>query len=310
MPTFQTGWVKDRPDLRDIDARASGFLKAAAPPSSSASNADLVKVIDQKQLGSCTVNGAGQAIRAAELLELVEADRVAWEAAGNDAATFDAVASLNKWQGQAEFWSRLMMYYLARSYDGNVKDDTGTEIRLVFQAANKYGFCPESIWPYSDDSSPGAPFTRMPPANAFRLAYDQRLSAENQKKNLIDYARITSTGTQRVQDVMTAVSARHLVVFGCPVTDAFCRGDINGGAPIPKPSSSDPIAGGHAMAIASYNQRGAGVVNSWGTAGFNPNGLGGVPAGWCTFGWDYLEWSETTDLWIVKRAPLEPAKGA
>jgi C1A family cysteine protease len=299
---FATGWKKDRPDPRDHDARTL-MLRVSAPPPSSARNADLVMVgLDQGQLGSCTVNASGQAVRAAELLERVDAARAAWEAMGNDPASFDGAAAVHAAQSVVPFWSRLMAYYLARSFDGNTKDDTGTEIRLVFQAINKYGFAPESAWPYSDDSSPGAPFSRNPSAEAYREAYDQRDDKANEAANLIDYARITSTGTQRIVDIKTAVAARHLVVFGTSVTEAFCSdGTGNGGQPIPVPGAHDAIAGGHALCVAGYDADGAEIANSWGSS---YGGQGGLPAGWCKFSWDYMTWSETTDLWIVRRAPL------
>lgn len=298
--SFKTGWKQDAPDARDHDARRT-FLKAAPPPPAKARNADLVKVVNQGQLGSCTANSTGYAVRAAILLEMVEAARAEWQAAGAVGA-FDAAKVLADAQDSLEFWSRLFAYYLARAYTGDQKDDTGTQIRLIFQAINKFGYPTESTWSYDDASTPGSKFSKMPSAEAFREAFDQRASAANQQRNLIDYARISSTGTQRIADVKTAVSQRHLVVFGTPVTEKFCSDNAaNNGLPIPRPLASDDIAGGHAMAIAGYDDDGAEIPNSWGT-GYG--GHGGLPPGWCKFGWDYITWSETTDLWIVRRAPL------
>ena len=302
---YSLGWRKDIPDARDYDATPRlQALRASTTLPASARNADLVRVVDQGQLGSCTANATGQAIRAAELLEEVEVARDAWIKMGNDPSTFDSAGALATAQAKTEFWSRLMMYWLARAYDGEARNDAGAQIRNVFQAVNQYGYAPESAWPYDI-----AKFTRMPPANAFRLAYDQRDDVANEAANLIDYERITSTGAQRIQDIQTAVAARHLVVFGTPVTVRFASDESgNGGNVIEPPSSSDPIAGGHALCVGGYDQDGAEIVNSW-SVGYGGGGPTNLPPGWCKFSWSYLTWSETTDLWIVKRAPIysEPA---
>ena len=309
MTTFKAGWIPDVPDARDRDARLT-LLKAVPPPPPSARNDDLVKVVDQARLGACTVHGAGQAVRAAQLLEVVEVARKAWVDGSKDPSTFDAAATLAAAQSRVPFWSRLFMYFLARAFDGDTANDDGTQIRLVFQAANKFGYPAESAWSYDDDSSRGAKFSRMPPAESFREAFDQRLDMANTDANLIDYSRITSTGDARVLDIQAAVAARHLVVFGTNVTEAFCSdGSANGGLPIHVPKSSDPIAGGHAVCVGGYDADGAEIINSWSTS-YGGGGPTNLPPGWFKFGWDYMKWSQTSDLWIVRRAPMLPAVAA
>ena len=219
---------------------------------------------------------------------------------GNAPTLFDAVASIARAQVALEFWSRLFPYYLARAYDHTTKEDAGTNIRTIFRAVNKFGFCAESAWPYDDNTDPKngpTPFSQMPPANAFRLAYDQRLSADNLQANVIDYARITETGDARINAIKLASSQRHLIVFGTTVSEEFC-GDMsaNNGKPIAPPGPGATIAGGHAMSIGGYDADGAHIINSWSEA-FGQRG-------WCKFAWEYMAWSQTTDLWIVRRAPL------
>lgn len=303
---FKLAWKKDREDTRDKKAHLTLLASPPTPAPTVADNSALVKIVDQGQLGSCTANASGQAIRCAELVERVEADRAAWLAAGNPVATFDAVASLAKWQTAIEFWSRLMSYYLARSYDHDTANDDGTEIRLIFQAINKYGFSPESIWPYNDNTDPKqgpVTFNKMPPSAAFRAAFDARSDVANVNADMIDYARITSSGTSRVNDIMTALGQQHVVVFGTLVTEQFCSDmSANNGKPIARPNSATTgIAGGHALCIDGGDQNGADVPNSW---GLQFGGRGGLKPGHCKFGWDYIMWDETTDLWIVKRAPF------
>ncbi len=241
-------------------------------------------------------------MRAAEILERVEQKLAAWVAAGNAAALFPVADAIAEAQQELEFWARLFMYYLARGYDGSTQEDAGTELRLVMKAANKYGFPRESAWPYSDNQDPKAGpvlFSRMPNAEAFRLAYDQRYSQVAKDANLIDYARITETGYARVDVIKQASAQRHLVMFGTLVTNEFCSDpSANGGKPIDPPTSAESsnIAGGHALTVTGYDEKGPIILNSWG----EDFGEGGF----FRYTWDYLTWVETTDLWIVRRAPI------
>lgn len=283
------GWIPDPTDPRDQDAVPLLFSRGTNIPVA-ASNHDLVKVIDQGALGSCTVNAVAQALRAAELREYIELA---------NAQGIDPVLTLIEAQKSTPFMSRLFGYFLARAWEGTTKEDAGTYIRLVFQSINKYGFPPESAWPYSDntDSSEGPVlFDRMPNADAFRQAYDQRDSVENETDNLISYSRISVTGQARIDAIKLAVSQRYLVAFGTQVSEKFCSDmSANGGKPIDPPIGMK-LAGGHAMCIGGYNADGAKIINSW-SEQFGQNG-------WCMFTWDYLAWNESNDFWIVKRAPI------
>lgn len=294
------GWKKDEPDDRDHDAMKVFLHAAPTVVPDTSDNADLSLIVDQLQEGSCTANGTGQAMRAAQLLEMVEIDLAKWIAAGNNPTLFDARASLATAQVSTEFWSRDFMYYLARAFDGTVKQDAGTNIRTIFQVANKFGFCNESAWPYlgnTDPSNGPVTFDKMPSAEAYREAYDQRASAQNVQAKVIDYARIMGSGQDRIDAIKLASSQRHMIVFGTLVTEKFCSDmTANGGNPISPPASTDKIAGGHAMCIGGYDASGAKIINSW-SKQFGQQG-------WCKFSWDYIAWIETTDLWIVRRSPV------
>jgi C1A family cysteine protease len=283
LPPRRLGWVKDPEDARDVDA-VKALRAESYPPSFS--NRDLVMIVDQGQLGSCTANASGQAIRAATIIEVVEL---------LIAQGWDAAAAMTEALAKVPFISRLFTYYLARAYEGTQHEDVGTYIRLIFQVINKYGFCAESVWPYSDATNPGAPFSKMPSANAFREAYDQRSSAENRGLNLVSYSRIMGSGSTRIATIKSALAQRHLVAFGTPVTDDFCN-SVGVDAPIERPTIGQKIAGGHAMCLVGYDGDTFEVANSWGT-GFGDQGF-------VKFARSYIEWSETDDLWIVKRTPI------
>jgi hypothetical protein len=174
-------------------------------------------------------------------------------------------------------------YYYARAASpGNTQVDSGTQIRCVFDAIRKLGYCPESAWPYDIDT-----FTFMPGAAAVRAAYDQRSI----------YYRITSTGAQRITDICTAVAGDHAVVFGTPVSNSIFNADPT--KPLGPPIGEE-IVGGHAMTVVGYKPgRVAGIVdfdivNSWGEEWGDH--------GYFTMADTYLAWSETTDLWIAEIA--------
>lgn len=276
-PKFGLGYRPDPFDHRDHDALK--VIRTAVPPSS-VPRSKLTKTLNQGGLGSCTCNAAGQAVRAAEIQLLI-----------------DKGATLEAAQKTSEFFSRLFAYYLARAVTHDTGEDAGTYIRLVFQVLNHFGFPPESAWDYSDDSDPQTgKFAKMPSSEAFRRAFDQRLAAENGGTTVVKYSRIPGVGYERVDNVKRAHGDGRLVVFGTLVSNQFCTDmSANGLKPIDPPTDGN-YAGGHAMVTGGHDEKGADVLNSW-SEEFGDGG-------WCKFSWDYIAWDQTTDLWIVERAPL------
>ncbi len=270
------GYVVDSLDTRDHDALKA--IKTSTPPYS-VTRSILTKTLDQGGLGSCTCNGTAQAIRAAEISALMAAGM-----------------SLEDAQATVEFLARLFPYYFARAISHETQVDAGTMIRFVFQVLNTFGFCRESMWTYSDDSDPKTgKFAKMPSSAAIRAAYDQCLAASGDA--VVHYARIASTGNTRVNDVKRAIADGHLVVFGTSVTEAFCSDmTANGGRPMLPPKVTDKIAGGHAMVWGGYTGDDFDFLNSW--------GLDYGDGGWGKMAAEYIAAPETSDLWIVQRAPL------
>jgi intein/homing endonuclease len=196
--------------------------------------------------------------------------------------------------------SRLWTYYMGRALDHDTANDDGTQIRNAFTAISRLGFPPETLWPYSDDStSPNAPFRTMPSTEAYDGAYDQRATG-----NTVAYYRLDDGDVTRVQDVQRAIAAGYVVVFGTNVSQNFCQGNLGTG-PIAPPIGLQ-IAGGHCMCLAEYDTSPSGivtfgVVNSWGSSFGN--------GGWVEFSSDYVAWSATNDLWICEYAPLFASSG-
>lgn len=280
MQTRALGYKRDSRDTRDHDALHA--IKTPTAPPSVDRMAIWTKTLNQGQLGSCTCQATFQAVRSDELQQKVTAGETIISA-----------------QASTPFGSRLFGYYLARAVDHTTQEDAGAQIRNVFKGLNTHGFPPEDAWPYSDDSNPATgAFARMPSSDAFRLADDQKSSAAKMLANVVKYSRIQATAASRVDAVKRANADGKLVVFGTNVTEAFCSSDDPnpGGRPLDPPSAKDAIAGGHAMLWGGYNANGPWTLNSWGDDF--------ADGGWFQMTWDYVAWAQTSDLWIVERAPL------
>lgn len=250
------GWLPDRPkgpgETPDHDA---GPLLAGAPIPPSHSNRRLiVDVLDQGQLGSCVANAIMQAVRASHVAQGVMAPRLG---------------------------SRLYGYWCSRAFEHATANDTGTYLRDFFRALNKFGFCPESKWPYDVSR-----FADLPPAAAFRAAFDQRSPTV--------YKSIVNGGSQRIDPIKRALAAGYLVTFGTLVSEAFVRDPLPS-APLAPPAAGEAIAGGHALCVVGYDGDAFEVLNSWG------DGWG--EGGYCRFSADYMAWGQTEDLWLVAQAP-------
>jgi len=69
-------------------------------------------------------------------------------------------------------FSRLFAYYIYRTEEGDVPDDTGAYPRVGLSLAKKYGVCLESTWPYDLNN-----FVVKPPQAAYDEAYDGLFAA-------------------------------------------------------------------------------------------------------------------------------------
>jgi C1A family cysteine protease len=227
------GWLKPErhvyANLRHAGLRASHVL-AGIQPAGSADCSNLVKILDQGQLGSCTCNAIAQMIRAAMLFAGASTD--------------------------TEFLSRLWAYTLALAANGNFGKDTGTYLATVMDELANYGFPKESRWPYDL-----ATFGQKPSIDCWHDAHDQRTNMS------IAYHQISEEGEARLTVIRQALTTGKLVAFGTPVTEAFCSSDPTD--IVDRPESSDSIAGGHALTVCGYGQDARfgeryKIANSWG----------------------------------------------
>lgn len=157
--------------------------------------------------------------------------------------------------------SALFVYYNSRKESGDdTVTDNGTYLRTAIKSVQRFGVCPELVWPFSSSK-----VNRMPTWNAYRTAHDRR--------GVRGYYRIESGN---LLDVKRALASGRPVVAGWQVDAAFkaYRGDTVIGA------QHEPFVGGHAMMVGAYRQvmspEGLAddwtIVNSWGTD-WGDNGL-------------------------------------
>ena len=212
---FGLGWRPDSPDLRDFRALEP---HAAQPPRSADVSQFAGPVLNQGQLGSCTANGL------AGVLE--------W---------------LNRKDGQpVEMVSRLYQYYNTRKDEGTISSDSGGTIRGAVKAANEYGECPETLWPYDI-----AKFTDTPP---------QACYAAGKTDRALTYWRVRSDPLPG----LLCLASGFPVVFGFVVYQSFMS--VGGDGVVPMPEPGEPIAGGHCVWMLgySYDTRLVKCRNSWG----------------------------------------------
>lgn len=207
--------------------------------------------MDQRQLSSCVGNGTAESLDALEL--------VAHE---NDTGFTPTPVS------------RLFIYNLARTEEGILDQDAGTHIRTAFDVLSRFGSCPEALWPYDESKV----FT-SPSLKSQRAALGHKINS---------YYRVDSTGPDLINDLVSALRAKHFPVFGTQVTKAFEQ--LSGFGPVSTPGSGDSIAGGHCMVVCGYIGGNFLIKNSWGS-GWGKNGF-------CLFTPDYMMWSQTNDIWV------------
>ena len=149
--------------------------------------------------------------------------------------------------------SALFVYYNSRKESGDdTVTDNGTYLRTAIKSVQKFGVCPELVWPFSSSK-----VNRMPTWNAYRTAHDRR--------GVRGYYRIEPGN---LLDVKRAIASGRPVVAGWQVDAAFKahRGGTVIGA------QQEPFVGGHAMVVIGYTAANWDIVNSWGT-GWGDHGL-------------------------------------
>lgn len=219
-------------------------------------------VLDQGALGSCAAQAAAQAIRMACAMSGIK----------------DPVLI-----------SRLLAYGMARVRAGEFDLDAGTQVGTVFDVLADGACAPEWAWPHDITR-----FATMPDTSAFRFGFDAKA------KIGIDYAEVTGSGDQLIENILDTVFADHGIAYGSMVNTDYADGPKG----IIHCNPKATVVGGHAQDIVGYDedQEYVEVMGSW-----DKFGEPGQEPGISRFGFDYVK-AEFSDLWIVNKAPNIPVQ--
>jgi len=190
---------------------------------------------------------------------------------------------VDRMQGFAPFEpSHLFEYYNARKIEGTVGQDSGATIRDAVKAAVQFGVIPESELPYNI-----ARFTRKPTAKMY---------ADAKRYQVLEYLRVSNSGSAGRQAIQTSLAAGFPVVFGATLYESFEQPgpDPNGMIPMPKPG--EQMLGGHCQCIVGYDDAKHAflVANSWGTS-------------WALKGYEWMPYAYLTnpnladDFWTLRK---------
>ena len=218
------GWKSDIRDVRDF--RFVPPIIREFPTKHSNQKICPTKILDQLELGSCTACAASVLIQSIYIK--------------SDCKPVSA--------------SRLFTYYNTRLLEDTVDEDNGCQIRNVFKAIKRYGFCREKIWPYKVQK-----FDKKPPKKVYRDAIIRQDVA---------YKRVE----QQESHIKSCLLDGNLIEFGFLVYPAVESKEVSRTGKCPMPKQDDVFFGGHAVVLASYDDEMefAGVkgfyevINSWG----------------------------------------------
>ncbi len=180
--------------------------------------------------------------------------------------------------------SRLFEYYVTRTIEGTVSEDSGATIRDAIKAGALYGVANESLWPYDVSQ-----FAVQPPEAAYANAATHKVTSYH------------SIADGDIQTMKSALASGFLVGFGFQVYDYMMSAKMAQTGILGPPNLKDQsLLGGHAVDLVGYDDsKGAFIVrNSWGTS-WGPFG------GYFYMDYDYVaNTSLASDFWVVQSAPI------
>lgn len=206
-------------------------------------------VYDQGALGSCTAQAACAAFYFCQKKQKI--------------FTFDP--------------SKLFTYYTTRDIEGSTEEDAGAMIRDAIKSINKFGVCPESIWPYKAEK-----LTVKPTPTCYDTA---------SRHTAVSYSQVV----QNINQLKGCLAAGYPFVFGMQVYDFFEGQDVATSGKVSMPGSYEEIIGYHAVLAVGYDdsQKIFMIRNSWGAQW-------GI-AGHFTLPYEYvLNPSLTSDFWTIR----------
>lgn len=254
------GWQPSPPDIRDMMYMPSPTMRGALPPSVLLNVPELPAPFSpawqQGGIGSCGPHSAALDLVFAQLKQ-------------------DANA------GSAVMPSRLFIYYNTRQLMGTVNQDSGVQNRALLKSLAQFGWCDESLWPYSDSRQK---MTTKPPAECYEQAATRRISA---------YLAVQ----QDLTTMKTCLADGDPFIFGFSVYESLESPMVTRTGMIPMPNHRERQVGGHDVLVIGYRDDiGCFVIrNSWG-AEWGENGTGYIPYAYATHP------QLAGDFWTVRKS--------
>jgi hypothetical protein len=230
-----TGWQPDPAEDNRLDLPAAQYL-AASPPTTGFNLEHLLPPVqDQGGGSSCVLFSFAQVLHAAHVRQGIK---------------------------EPELCSIQHGWWLCRFEAGTHQHNTGTYTRRAVRLSNERGVCRARHMPYD----PGA-YAKPPPVMADRMAADQKATwAEKLGRSPFECRRLPPKSVMRAQQTRESCAAGLPVIAGFDISERFRRGELDFSQPIMPPEAGEPMAGGHAMVVYGYDERGNLLVrNSWGT---------------------------------------------
>eukprot|EP00405_Crypthecodinium_cohnii_P018445 CAMPEP_0206477622 /NCGR_PEP_ID=MMETSP0324_2-20121206/35513_1 /ASSEMBLY_ACC=CAM_ASM_000836 /TAXON_ID=2866 /ORGANISM="Crypthecodinium cohnii, Strain Seligo" /LENGTH=292 /DNA_ID=CAMNT_0053953663 /DNA_START=84 /DNA_END=962 /DNA_ORIENTATION=- len=184
-------------------------------------------------------------------------------------------------EGLVEFVpSRLFVYYNERRMEippGEQDYDSGAYLRDGIKTVCQIGVCDEKTWPYNTDE-----FTKKPTSASY---------TEATKNKALEYASVA----QDLEQMKLCIASGIPFVFGFTVYSSFFSRETALNGTMKMPTSSDTVAGGHAIMAVGYDDSKKVFIirNSWGSS-WGDKGYFYMP-------YDYIaQPALASDFWAIK----------
>lgn len=181
------------------------------------STGKLPSIYDQEDLGSCTANALCAAYHYMD----------------------------DSWAG-----SRLYLYYNERKHDNDIPDDAGSTITESVKAAEQYGLCNETTWPYDISK-----FTICPTKQCYTEGEEHKVCKAHKLQ-------------QDLNSLKHCLAGGSPFIFGIDIYDSFESDEVSKTGIVPMPASGENNLGGHAVCCIGYDdsKKAFLVRNSWGVS--------------------------------------------
>lgn len=257
------GWNPQLPDHRDRVFEPA-FTASSAPLQFELPGIDSIPCIDQGQQGSCTGHGTAGVVMYDQLK-----------------------------QGEPiVIPSRAMIYYDARLPEGTTDQDSGASVRNAVAGVAKWGVCPDSEMPYSDQVFDVAPNYQQ---------HDDAAKQEARSYEATRYPHINAT-----------IASGFPIVFGMTVYKSFEGPEVAATGIVPVPAADEQVLGGHCTWMFGYNAsdspwtapsgrvyppRTKAIRNSW----REPDGTWWGAGGNAFLPQPIFDWKLADDFWVIRR---------